>query len=512
MELAKTAAPGAPPTTGHPRRLLVLAVMCVALTAVVGMLVSLVVALPALARDLHATEAQLQWVMNAYGVAFAGLLLPAGAVGDRYGRKGALLLGLLVFAAVSVAVMWVDHTGAVIALRAVAGAAAALIMPMTLSIITSAFPAEERGRAVGVWSGVFGGAGLIGILVAGGLLETFSWRSLFGFSAALAVLALLATALLVPTSRDPHATPLDLPGAAFSVAGVTALVVAIVEGPDRGWSDALVVGGFAVAVLGVALFVWWEPRAAHPMLDLRVFRIGAVGGGSLVIVVESLATFGVFFLLLQYLQQILGYSAFRAGLGLLPLAIAMIIISPGTPRLGRRLGLGPVIGLGMAVIAAGLAVLSLLDGDSGFWPVAVGGALIGAGVACAATPATEAIVSALPAAKQGVASALNDVTRELGAVLGIAVLGSVFNSRYRADAGDAGPALAAPMRDQVRDSLSGALAIADRLGGEPGHRLAAGAREAFASGMSLALLVGTAIVVLGGAASLLLLRRQGAED
>src|SRR5690606_531676 len=204
------------------------------------------------------------------GVAFSGLLLPAGAVGDRYGRKGALLLGLLVFAGASVAVLWVDGTGTVIAIRAGAGMAAALIMPMTLSIITNAFPSEERGRVVGVWSGVFGGAGLIGILIAGGLLEAFSWRSLFVFNAALAALALVATALLVPTSRDPHATPLDLPGAAFSVAGVTALVFAIVEGPERGWSDPLVAGGFAVAALGVALFAWWELRAPHPMLDLRI--------------------------------------------------------------------------------------------------------------------------------------------------------------------------------------------------------------------------------------------------
>lgn len=483
-----------------------MAVMCLALTAVVGMLVSLAVALPGLAHDLGATEAQLQWVMNAYGVAFSGLLLPAGAVGDRYGRKGALLLGLLVFAGASVAVLWVDGTGTVIAIRAGAGMAAALIMPMTLSIITNAFPSEERGRVVGVWSGVFGGAGLIGILIAGGLLEAFSWRSLFVFNAALAALALVATALLVPTSRDPHATPLDLPGAAFSVAGVTALVFAIVEGPERGWSDPLVAGGFAVAALGVALFAWWELRAPHPMLDLRIFRLPGVSAGSLVIVVESLATFGVFFLLLQFLQEILRYSAFRAGLGLLPLAVAMIIISPTAPNFGHRFGLTPVIGLGMALIAAGLAVLSLVDAESGFWPVAVGGALIGAGVAYAATPATDAIVAALPTAKQGVAFALNDVTRELGAVLGIALLGSVFNSRYRADVGNGAPDMPQPMRDATQDSLSGALAVAERLGGEPGNRLAAGARDAFASGMSVALLTGMVIVLLGAAASLLLLR------
>jgi EmrB/QacA subfamily drug resistance transporter len=506
MVFARTARRDDPPDTGRDRRTAVLAVMCIALTAVVGMLVSLTVALPGLARDLGSTESQLQWVMNAYGVAFSGLLLPAGAVGDRYGRKGALLLGLLVFAGASLSVVWAGDTGTVIALRAVAGAGAASIMPMTLSIITNAFPPDERGRAVGIWSGVFGGGGLIGILVAGGLLEAFSWRSLFVFNAALAVLALAAAALVTPTSRDPHATPLDLPGAVLSMAGVTGLVFAIVEGPERGWSDGLVVTGFVVAAGATALFVWWESRATHPMLDPRIFRLHGVSGGSLVIVVESLATFGVFFLILQFLQEILGYSAFRAGLGLLPLAVAMIVISPTAPRLGHRYGLAPVIGAGMALIAAGLAVLSLIDAGSGFWPVAVGGSLMGAGVAYAATPATDAIVAALPKAKQGVASALNDVTRELGAVLGIAILGSVFNSGYRADVGKDAAALPEPMGDAVRDSLGGALDVAGRLGGAQGARLAATARDAFASGMSIALLTGVAAVIVGAAVAVLLLK------
>ncbi|TMR42254.1 MFS transporter [Actinomadura geliboluensis] len=494
-----------PPSAGHDRRLVVLAVMCVALIAVVGMLVSLAVALPGLGRDLGATEAQLQWVMNSYGVAFAGLLLPAGALGDRYGRKGGLLAGLLVFAGASLGVLWVEDTGLLIALRAAAGMGAALVMPMTLSIITNVFPPEERGRAVGVWSGVFGGGGLVGILVAGGLLEAFSWRSLFAFNAALAAAALVATALLVRTSRNPDATPLDLPGAALSVTGVTALVFSIVEGPERGWSDPLVIAGFAVAAAGFALFAWWELRARHPMLDLRVFRLGGVSGGSLVILVESLVTFGLFFLILQFLQQILGYTAFEAGLGLLPLAVAMIVISPTAPRLGHRYGLVPVVGLGLVIIAGGLVVLSLIDAGSGFWPVAVGGALIGTGVAYAATPATDAIVAALPPARQGVAAALNDVSRELGAVLGIAILGSIFNSGYRAGVTSVNT-LPAHLRDTAADSLAGALLIAERIGGRPGAQLEDATKDAFAGGMSSALLAGVVIVVLGGACSLLLLR------
>ncbi|WP_344595326.1 MFS transporter [Actinomadura vinacea] len=500
-----------PPTAGRSRRLAVLAVMCVALIAVVGMLVSLAVALPGLARDLGATEAQLQWVMNAYGVAFAGLLLPCGALGDRYGRKGALLIGLVIFAVATAAALWVDGTGALIAWRAAAGAGAALIMPMTLSVITDVFPPEERGRAVGVWSGVFGGGGLVGILVAGGLLEAYSWRSLFVFNALLAVAAVAATALVVPTSRDPHASPLDIPGAVLSVAGVASLVFAIVEGPERGWTDPLVAAGFGASAAALAAFVLWESRTARPLLDLRIFRLPGVSAGSLVIVIESMAAFGVFFLLLQYMQEILGYSAFRAGLGLLPLAAAMIIFSPSAPGLGHRFGLRAVIGLGMALIAGGLAVLSLIDAGSGFWPVLAGGALMGAGVAYAATPATDAILASLPAAKQGVAAALNDITRELGAVLGIAILGSVFNSSYRGDAGQAARSLPDPVAEVVRDSLAGALEVAARIGGEPGARLADAARDAFAAGMSNALLAGVALVAVGGVVAVMILPGRSRE-
>ncbi len=507
-------APGvtAPPTTppvGRRRRLIVLAVMCVALTVVVGMLVSLAVALPAVARDLAATEAQLQWVMNAYGVVFAGLLLPGGAIGDRYGRKGVLIGGLLVFGAASAAVLWVDSVGALIALRALAGVGAALVVPMTLSIITNIFPPEERGQAVGVWSGVFAGGGLLGVLIAGGLLESYSWRSLFVFNIVLVVVALAGTAVFTPTSRDPHATPLDLPGTVLSVAGVTGLVFAIVEGPERGWDDALVVAGFAIAAVGLAAFTWWELRTDRPLLDMRIFRLRGVSGGSLIITVESVAAFGIFFLLLQYLQEILDYSPFVAGLGLMPLAIAMIIFSPGAPRLAHRFGMRPIIGLGVVLIAGGLAVMSMLDAESGFGPVLVGSVLVGAGVAFAATPATDVIVTALPPAKQGVASALNDITRELGAVLGIAILGSVHNTVYRDDAGQAAQGLPAAAADATRDSLAAALQVAARIGGEPGAQLAQAARDAFAAGMSTALLAGVAVVIVGGTAAVLLLPRRG---
>jgi EmrB/QacA subfamily drug resistance transporter len=487
------------------RRQTILAVMCVALSAVVGMLVSLVVALPGIAQDLRASEAQLQWIMNAYGIAFAGLLLPGGALGDRYGRKGVLIAGLVIFAAASGAVLWAGGVGTVITLRALAGVGAALIMPMTLSVITSIFPAAERGRAVGVWSGVFAGGGLVGVMVAGALLEGFSWRSVFVFNAALALAALVATAAVTPTSRDPYATPIDIPGTFLSVVGVAALVFAIVEGPERGWGDGLVVGGFALSVATLAAFVYWELRTQRPMLDLRVFRVRGVSGGSLAITTESVGAFGVLFLLLPFLQEIKGYSPFEAGLAMLPLAIGAIVCSPTAPLLAHRLGFRLVISLGMAAMAGGLALLSLLDEQSSSWPVFAGGLLLGGGVAYAATPATDAIVAALPAAKQGVASALNDITRELGAVLGIAILGSVFNATYRGDVGGVVAGAPSGVAEAVRDSLPAALQIAQQIGGDPGARLADVAIAAFTTGMNNAMLVGAAVTIAGGIVAALIL-------
>jgi EmrB/QacA subfamily drug resistance transporter len=495
------------PAAGPGRRTAVLTVMCLALAVVVGMLASLLVAVPGMARDLRATEAELQWIMNAYGVAFAGLLLAGGALGDRYGRKGVLLTGLAVFGLASGAVLFVDDVTLVIVLRGVAGVGAALVMPMTLSIITAVYPPEGRGRAVGIWSGVSFGSALLAVLLAGGLLEAYSWRSVFAANAVLAAVALVAAAVLAPASRAAVAVPLDVVGALLSVTGIGAVVFGIVEGPERGWGHGAVLAGFAVGAVVLGAFVRWELRTPHPLLDLRVFRLRGVSAGSLVITAETLAMFGFFFLGLQYLQEILGYSPIRAGLALVAMAVGAMVFSPVAPALAKRYGMAAVIGLGMAMIAAGLLVLAVVVDGSGIWGFLAATALLGAGVAFAATPATEAIVAALPPDKQGVASALNDLTRELGGVLGIALLGSVFNSAYRAEVGRAAEGLPDGAAGPARDSLAGALQVADEVGGARGTEFAGAAREAFNSGMSSALVGGLAVVVLGGAVAVALLRR-----
>lgn len=501
----------APPAVrpGAAHRTAVLAVMCLALAVVVGMLASLLVAVPDIARDLRATESELQWIMNAYGVTFAGLLLLGGALGDRYGRKGVLLTGLIIFALASGVVVWTDDVNLVIVLRGLAGVGAALVMPMTLSITLHIYPPDERGRAVGIWSGVSFGSALLAVLMAGGLLEAYTWRSVFAANAGLATLALVVAAVLAPTSKNAESVRLDAMGALLSVVGVGALVFGIVEGPESGWSDRAVLTGFAVGATGLAAFIGWELRSAQPLLDVRVFRIRGVAAGSLVIIAESIAMFGFFFLGLQYLQQILDYSPMRSGLALVAMAIGAMVFSPAAPSLAQRCGIRTVMGLGMVLIAAGLGLLATTVDGGGIWPFLASTTLLGAGIAFAATPATEAIVTTLPAEKQGVASALNDLTRELGGVLGIAVLGSVFNTTYRSNTGDAVRGLSPEAAEATRGSLTGALRTSAELGGRPGARLADAAREAFDSGMANALLGGIAVVVLGAVAAVTLLSHRG---
>lgn len=493
------------------RRRAVLTVVCLALALVMGMVVSLSVALPDLARDIGASQAQLQWIVNAYAVVFAGLLLPAGALGDRHGRREVLVAGLVVFGAASAGAVFVDSPGALIVLRAVSGVGAAMIMPMTLSIVTSVFPPEERAGAVGVWAGVAGAGAFVSLLVSGALLEFFSWPSIFALSVVLAALALIGTASVVPTSKDPEHASLDPAGAVLSVAGISGVVFAIIEGPARGWADPLVVAAFVAGALASVAFVLWELRTKRPMLDPRLFLVRPFAAGTLSIALSHVAIFGLFFVALQYLQQILGYSPLLSGLAVLPM-VAAFALSPGAAHLSERVGPAPVIASGLALAAAGLAVLSTLGTDSSYWHVLAGFALAGAGMALSAAPATNAIVASLPQGKQGVASAVNDLSRELGGVLGIAILGSVLNAGYRSGLSDAARGVPGEALGRAQESLASALGVAERLGGAEGARLADAAREAFVGGLSASLLAGAVVLAIGAVGVVLLASKGGTTD
>ena len=437
----------------------VLVMMCFALATVVSAVSSLNVALPDLARATGATPTQLQWIVDAYALVFAGLLLPAGAIGDRFGRRRVLLTGLGIFGVGAAVATTIDDPGTLIAIRAFMGLGAALIMPTTLSIITATFPAGERDRAVGAWAGVAGGSALLGLLVSGSLLEIASWPSVFGLSVALAAIAFVGSLRVVP-SRDVHEPEaLDPVGGALSAFALTALVWAFIEGPQRGWGATLVVGGFVAAVVLGTAFVVWELRRREPMLDPRLFRLHGFSAGSLSIFVQFFAMFGVIFVLLQFLQLVLGYSPLEAGAALAPMAVVMISVAPRVPRLVERVGVRPVGPTGLALMAVGLVVISTMDAGSSYWHLVAGGLVLGLGMALAATPATTAIVESLPDEKQGVASAVNDASREVGGALGIAVLGSVLADHV----GKLGPGMnAASFVDGFSAALlvgAGALAV-----------------------------------------------------
>jgi EmrB/QacA subfamily drug resistance transporter len=406
---------------------LILISMCISLGAVVSAVSSLNVALPDLARATGASTTQLQWIVDAYSLVFAGLLLPAGGLGDRLGRRRILLVGLAVFGGGALVATQLSDPNTLIAVRAVMGLGAAMIMPTTLSIITATFPPETRDRAVGVWAGVAGGSALVGLVVAGLLLEYFSWSSVFGLNACLSLVGAALTLRFVGTGT-PEPAALDAGGAVLSALGLGGIVYGFIEGPTRGWTSGPVLGAFIGGVVLLVAFVVWELRRAEPMLDPRLFKLRGFTSGSISVFVQFFALFGVIFVMLQYLQFVLRYTPLQAGLALAPTALIMIAVAPRVPKLVERVGVRRVGPLGLVLIAVALLIAATMGADASYWHLLAGLVPMGLGMALAAPPATAAIVGSLPDDKQGVASAVNDTAREVGGALGIAVLGSVLAS------------------------------------------------------------------------------------
>jgi EmrB/QacA subfamily drug resistance transporter len=384
-----------------------------------------------------------------------------------------------------------------------------MIMPVTLSVVTTVFPPEERGKAVGTWVGVAAGGGVIGLLGSGLLLEWFSWQSIFVLNLVLASLALAGTIAVVPSTRESRPPRLDPVGTLLSVLGLTALVYGTIEGPERGWLDALTLTMLIGGALLLAAFVLWELRRREPMLDPRNFLRRGFGAGSLSVTVQFFAGFGFFFLVLPYLQQVLGFSPLQASGALLPMAAVVMPLARFAPRIASGIGVRVTGAAGLTLMAAGFGVFSTLGTDSSYWHFLAGLFPFGAGMALAGAPATTAIVASLPREKQGVASAVNDVSRELGGALGIAVLGSVLNTAYRSSVESATTILPAGVVHQASSSLAQAQALGARLG-PPGARLAAHAESAFVHGFNLALLVGAGVLI--GGALFVAWRAPGREE
>jgi EmrB/QacA subfamily drug resistance transporter len=477
------------------RRRAVLAVVALALMMVVSAVSGLNVALPDLARATGASQTQLTWIVDAYTVMFAGLLLTAGALGDRYGRKGTLVVGLVLFGAAAGWAITIDDPSMLIAARVVMGAGAAAVMPTTLSVITTSFPPEERGRAVSVWVGIAGGGAVIGLFGSGILLEFFSWSSFFALNVTLAVLALIGTLAVVPTSREARPDRLDLPAAALSLVGVASLVFAIIEGADRGWTSAVTMSAAAVAAVTLTGFVLRELATPAPLLDVRLFRLRGFGAGSLSATAQFFAAFGFFFVVLQYLQFVVGRSPLEAALTLLPLPLVLLPSARVAPRLADRFGTNRVAAAGLTSIAAGLAVISMLGVRFDEVTFYTGMVLFALGMGLAGTPATTAITASLPEAKQGVASAVNDLSREFGSALGIAVLGSLLTTTYRDSLAPALTGLPAPVAEGARSSVAFVSSEAVGRLGPLGEQLAAAGRQAYVDGVSAAVLAAAAVLV-----------------
>jgi EmrB/QacA subfamily drug resistance transporter len=483
----------------HPRRWLVLGVMCLSLLLIVVDNTIVNVAIPTLQRDLEASTSQLQWVIDAYILVFAGLLLTMGALGDRFGRRGALAIGLAVMGVASILSSFANSADQLIATRALMGVGGAMIMPATLSIITNVFTdRKERAQAIAIWSATAGAAVAIGPVTGGWLLEHFWWGSVFLVNVPVVLVALLLGWLFVPTSRDPSAPPVDVPGALLSIAGLVALVWAIIEGPG-GWSDPEILGAFALAAVLLGAFIAWERRTRYPMLDMSFFRDARFSAASAGIMLTFFALFGSMFLLTQFLQSVLGYTALEAGIRLLPMAGVMIVVSPLSAKLVERIGSKIVVATGLSLAGVGLVVASRLTAGASYPEVLVSLVVLAAGMALVMPPATESIMGSLPPAKAGVGSAVNDTTRELGGALGVAVLGSVMSSTYGPRVTDAVSGLPIPAEQSsaIRDQIGAAIEAAGRIGGEPGRALADAASRGFADGMSTAFLVGAVALAVG---------------
>jgi EmrB/QacA subfamily drug resistance transporter len=486
----------------HARRWWALAVLCVSLIVIVLDNTILNVALPALVRDLDASTSQLQWIVDGYTLVFAGLLLTAGSLGDRFGRKGSLSTGLAIFGLGSVASAFAGSSSVLIFTRATMGIGAALIMPATLSLLTNIFTEpKERARAIGVWAAVAGGGGAFGPLLGGFLLAHFWWGSVFLINIPVVAAAIIAGRILLPESRDPEAPRLDPLGALLSVVGLVAVLWGIIEAPTKGWSNPSVVLSFVAGVAVLVGFVVWELRSAHPMLDVRFFENRRFTAANAAITLVFFAMFGSMFLITQYLQNVLGYSALEAGVRMLPMAVAMLAVAPTAPRIVEKVGTKLVVGGGLLIAAAGLFYAAAVPVTNGYVHLVVSMAVISAGMGLVMAPATESIMGSLPRSKAGVGSAMNDTTRQMGGALGVAIIGSVLATSYRPGITRGLAALHLP--DQVvsvaRDSVGGALAVAATL--PPGVRDAVSsvAKHEFVHGFGGALRVGGVVLLVAAA-------------
>ncbi|UYO96504.1 MFS transporter [Microbacterium sp. M28] len=478
------------------RRRAILWAVCIALMAVVASVSGLNVAQPQLATTFDASQGQVLWIINTYTLTLAALLLPLGALGDRLGRKPVLIVGLAVFGIANTAAAVAPVMEVMIAARMLSGIGAALIMPVTLSVITSSFPDEDRSRAIGMWSAVAGGGGILGMYLSAVLVDIATWRWLFALPIALTVAALLIGARAVPNSREKASGRFDALGALTSIVATVGFTFALHEAPSHGWADPIVSIALIAAALATAGFILWELRTPSPLLDIRHFRTRGLSSGTTVLLVWFGVLGGVSLVLYPFFQVALGWSGLLSTLGMMPMALLMMLASGLAPRLAARIGARACMVVGLAISTAGLALMAwLVSADGGYLSVLPGLIAMGLGAGLAMTPSTEAITSSLPREQQGVASALNDLSRELGAALGIALLGGVLVAGYQSAIVGRLSGVPEEFAATAREGLANAAAIS-RNAGAHAEQIITAANEAFIAGWQQAMWVGVAVMTV----------------
>lgn len=478
------------------RRRAILWAICIALMAVVASVTGLNVAQPQLATTFDASQGQVLWIINTYTLTLAALLLPLGALGDRVGRKPVLIVGLTVFGIANIAAAVAPVMEVMVAARLLSGVGAALIMPVTLSVITASFPDEERSRAIGMWSAVAGGGGILGMYLSALLVDIASWRWLFALPIVLTVAALLIGARAVPNSREKTPGRFDALGALTSIIATVGLTFALHEAPSLGWADPIVLTPLIAAALAVAGFILWELRTPFPLLDVRHFRTRGLSAGTTVLLVWFGVLGGVSLVLYPFFQVVLGWSGLLSTLAMMPMALLMMLASGLAPRLAARIGARASMVTGLTIATGGLALMAgFVSADGGYLSVLPGLIAMGLGSGLAMTPSTEAITSSLPREQQGVASALNDLARELGAALGIALLGGVLVAGYQGAIAGRLSGVPEELAATARDGIANATAISQTAGTYKEQILTA-ANDAFIAGWQQAMWVGVAVMTV----------------
>ena len=487
----------------------ILTVLCASVFIIVvdGTIVN--VALPTFVRELGATTSQLQWIVDAYVLVFAGLLMAAGSIGDRFGRKGTLMVGMAVFAATSIMAAMATTPTQLIGWRAAMGIGAALIFPATLALLVNVFTdPRQRAIAISIWAATSGLAVALGPVSGGFLLEHFFWGSVFLVNVPVIVVAMIAIWRVVPTSRDESIQRFDPLGILLSIAGVTVLVWAVIEAPKHGWTSSTTLAAFGLAAVLMTVFIRWERRIDHPMLDVGVFTNMRFTAGSVSVAFAFFALFGFIFMVTQFFQFVRGYGTLEAGLRTVPFALFTGMAAPLSVNLAKRFGTKAIVAAGLASMAVGFAWTTRDTATSSYWLVVGQMFFMGAGLGLVNAPATEAIMGALPPAKAGVGSAVNDTARELGGVLGVAIIGSLFASVYSSKLGELLTGTPVPTEAQhiAQDSVGAGVEVARRAGEQAGPQAGAAVKAAvdtaFIDGFHVGAWVSAAVVLAGAVIAL----------